>query len=403
MNLSNDETVQHPISGTDSKEINLISRVAIEAASASSGGAIRFLAQICPALSEANPNITYYLLNRSEQRSQLPSSLPDNFQWVQIPDKTASLPWRLLWLQLGLPNILKRIHADVLFAASDVSTLRPPCPMVVMVHNFNPFSPFRGEVWGRKQLARMAIHRWLIRRTAQKAACAVFVSQWSRQEMIPHLGIPTDQTTIIYHGVDQGFGAPEESATFEPTSRFILVVSEVLEHKNLHRAVEAYCNLVQHTGEQLNLVIAGTVTSQPLRNTLEATLSDRGLLGRVRFAGFLSRDRLSSLYRQAELLVFPSLVETFGLPLIEAMASGLPVVTSNAAAMPEICGEAASYFDPLDVAGMTQAMHSVLTDTALRQRLIQTGLERAKTFTWKTSAKCLLHKLEIARSGRLAN
>ena len=85
------------------------------------------------------------------------------------------------------------------------------------------------------------------------------------------------------------------------------------------------------------------------------------------------------------------------------MASGLPVVTSNAAAMPEICGEAAGYFDPLDVAGMTQAMNNVLTDTALRQRLIQTGLERAKTFTWKTSAKCLLHNLELARSGKLSN
>jgi glycosyltransferase involved in cell wall biosynthesis len=380
----------------------LLIRVAIDASGASSGGAVRYLSQICPALAKAAPDTTYYLLNRASQRSLL-TELPDNFEWVQIPDNTASLPRRLLWLQVGLPNILKRIHADVLFAASDVSTLRPPCPMVVMVHNFNPFSPHRGEVWSQKQLARMAVHRWLIRPTALKAARVVFVSQWSRQEMIPQLGIPADRTAVIYHGVDPGFTPSKESATAKQSARFILVVSEVLEHKNLHRAVAAYGNLAQHTNEQLNLVIAGTVTSHPLKRALEATLSNQGLLGQVTFTGFLSKEDLADLYRQAELLVFPSLVETFGLPLIEAMASGLPVVTSNAAAMPEICRDAAGYFDPLDVASITQAMQSVLTDTALQQRLIQAGLERAATFSWETAAKSLLHNLEVARSGKLAN
>lgn len=377
----------------------MIHTVAIDASSASSGGAIRFLSQICPALSEVNGEITYYLLNRKDQRSQLPS-LPDNFHWIRLPERTAWVPYRLLWLQTALPRILTEIGADVLLAASDVSTLRSPCPMLLMAHNITPFSPTRGEVWGRKQLVRMAVHRWLIRRSAQKAVRVVFVSQWSRREMAPQLGIPFDRTAIIYHGVEPGSSPLEFSSTSQPSPGFVLIVSEVLEHKNLRRALDAYCNLTQHTEKQLNLIIAGTVTSPTLRNTLEDALSKRGFLDRVTFTGFLSRAELADLYGRAELLMFPSLAETFGLPLIEAMASGLPVVTSRAAAMPEICGEAACYFDPLDVMSITQAMQNVLTDPALRQAMVKKGLKRSAEFSWDNTARSLLSLLETASGNK---
>jgi len=375
----------------------LFCKVAIDASSASSGGAVRYLSQICPALAQAAPGNSYFLLNRAAQQSQLPE-LPDNFRWVQIPDYTASLPRRLLWLQVGLPKILRNIGADVLFAASDVSTLQPPCPMVVMVHNFNPFSPSRNEVWSRSQLARITLHRWLIRRTAQKAARVIFVSEWSSQEITPHLGIPAHRTTVIYHGVDQDFSPSTGGSSSRKSPRFLLAVSEVLQHKNLHRMVEAYCNLTQMMDDDLQLVIAGSVGSQSVKSSLEQTLSKHGMLNRVTFTGFVSKDELANLYRQAELLIFPSMVETFGLPLIEAMASGLPVVTSNATVMPEICQEATLYFDPQSVPEMTQTMQRVLTNSNLRDDLIRQGLRRASNFSWKTTADSLLSTLEQAKS-----
>ena len=376
----------------------MLIRLAIDASSASSGGAVRYLSQICSALSKAAPGNSYFLLNRAEQRFQLPD-LPENFTWVQIPDATASLPRRLLWLQVGLPRVLRRIGADVLFAASDVTTLRPPCPMVVMVHNFNPFSPSRGQVWSRSQLARITLHRWLIRRSAQKATRVVFVSRWSSQEITPQLGIPADRTTVIYHGVGQDFSPSAEGSPLSQDSpRFILAVSEVLEHKNLHRMVDAYCDLTQMLIYDLRLVIAGSIGSQSLKSSLEQTLAKHGLLDRATFTGFVSKEELANLYRQAELLIFPSLVETFGLPLIEAMASGLPVVTSNATAMPEICQEAALYFDPQCVAEMTQAMFRVLNDSAVRDDLVNKGLKRAAGFSWESTAKSLLSSLEMAQS-----
>lgn len=381
------------------KEISLISRVAIEAASASSGGAIRYLSQICPALSEANPDITYYLLNRSAQFAQLPN-LPDNFHWIQIPDFTQSIPLRLLWLQTGLPSILKKLKAEVLLAASDVSTLRSPCPMLLMVHNLNPFSPLRGQIWSRPRAARLSVHRNLIRQCARRAEKVIFVSEWSRRAMLPGLGMPLENTEVVPHGVDP---VREKSPADESASqgqKFILVVSEVLEHKNLSRLVEAYCSLASSTNRDINLVIAGTISSKNLHQSLESSLVKQGLSQRVKFLGYVPRNELDILYQQAELLSFPSLGETFGLPLVEAMAAGLPVVTSNVTVMPEICGDAAVYFDPLDVADMTRSLAQVLDDPTLRATLIQRGLERARTFSWSDAAHSLLSIMAAASHRR---
>jgi glycosyltransferase involved in cell wall biosynthesis len=367
----------------------MVSRIAIEASSASSGGAIRYLSGICPALAEASPNTTYYLLNRASQFSRLPP-LPDNFHWVRIPDVTKSVPVRLLWLQTTLPRNLKELQVDVLLAASDISTLRPPCPLVLMAHNFNPFSPLRGQIWGRKQIARMALHRGLIRRCAHRADKVVFVSEWSQQAMSPALGIPSSRAAVVHHGVDGTFRGALDGATPPNSPRFLLVVSEVLEHKNLSRMVEAYCDLTKSLDEDLHLVIAGPIGSAKLRHSLEQFLAEKGLLPNVKFLGFVPGTELAALYYRAELLVFPSLVETFGLPLIEAMSCGLPVVASNASSIPEVCEDAACYFDPLDVDDMTRAMAQVLTDSSLRRSLSQRGLERAAAFSWDKAAQRLL-------------
>ena len=376
---------------------NLIKRVAIEASSASSGGAIRFLSQICPALSKDSSNITYYLLNRTEQRSQLPA-LPHNFHWIRIPDQTRWIPFRLLWLQVVLPRILTEIGADVLLAASDVSTLRSPCPMVLMSHNINPFSPLRGQIWRRKQLVRMAAHRRLIKACSRRADKVVFVSNWSRQAMLPYLNISQEKTSVVYHGVDEVFRPFPKRVAPDNAPRIILAVSEVLEHKNLARLIEAFIQLSKSSHKEVRLIIAGGIGSEELRQSLEARLTNEGILDRVTFLGFVPKEELAVWYHQAELLVFPSLAETFGLPLIEAMASGLPVVASNATAMPEICQKAALYFDPENILEMDQAIQRVLTEPDLRDELIRQGIKRASSFSWEDTAANLLSSLEMAQS-----
>jgi glycosyltransferase involved in cell wall biosynthesis len=225
--------------------------------------------------------------------------------------------------------------------------------------------------------------------------------------MSPALGISLEKSTVIHHGVDDTFrrASNEGEAPKDPSlegsglkagRRFILVVSSVLEHKNLERLLEAYSNLVQSlddpsylSGQALNLVIAGPISSMKLVRSLKDSLAERGLLANVWFLDSLPSEELRILYRRAEMLVFPSLEETFGFPLIEAMASGLPVVASNVSVVPEICADAASYFDPFNVADMTQAMRRVLADHPLRRTLVGKGLERALAFSWDKAASRL--------------
>lgn len=368
----------------------MLNRVAIDASSVGSGGAIRYLSKICPSLAEASPETTFYLIDRGSQRSRLPS-LPSNFRWVEMPESTRFRPYRLWWLRFVLPKVLRRLKVDVLLGTSDVTTTRPPCPLVLVVHNYSPFSPMRTEIWNRPMLMRLAIQRKIVRASTRRADQVVFVSEWSRQTMSPLLGIPLEKSVVIHHGVDDSFGEPPGGETVSKNGNpFILVVSVVLEHKNLTRLVESYDRLLQSLDQNMDLVVAGPIGSVKLLRSLQSFLDQRGLRGNVRFLDSITSDELLVLYHQAELMVFPSLEETFGLPLIEAMAVGVPVVASRASAIPEVCGDAARYFDPRDVADMTRAMSSVLTDPSLREDLVQRGLARASTFSWSAAAESLL-------------
>jgi glycosyltransferase involved in cell wall biosynthesis len=372
------------------QEFWLLGKVAIDASSAGSGGAIRYLSKICPSLGEASPETTFYLIARSSQRSRLPS-LPPNFRRIGMPESTRFRPYRLWWLQFILPKILRQLDIDVLLGSSDVTSTRSFCPLLLVIHNYNPFSPMTKRIWDRKTRVRLALQRKVVRGSARRADQVVFVSEWSRQAMSPSLGISLEKSTVIYHGVDDSFGTPlEREAASQTENPFILVVSVVLEHKNLVRLVEAYDQLLQSLDQKLDLVIAGPIGSVKLYQTLQLFLEQRGLTNNVRFLDSITSDELLVLYHQAELMVFPSLEETFGLPLIEAMAVGLPVVVSRASAIPEVCGDAARYFDPQDVADMTRAISAVLTDYSLREDLVQRGLTRASTFSWSTAAESLL-------------
>lgn len=377
----------------------MLSKVAIDASSAGSGGALRYLSEICPSLGEASPETTFYLIARRSQRSRLPS-IPPNFRQIQMPESTRFRPYRLWWLQFVLPSILRKLDINVLMGSSDVSTTRSFCPLLLVVHNYNPFSPLTKDIWDLKTRLRLAIQRRAVRGSARRADQVVFVSEWSRQAMSPELGIPLEKSTVIYHGVSENFGTPLEGESGSKAENpFILVVSVVLEHKNLVRLIEAYDQLLQSLDQKLDLVIAGPIGSVKLHQALKLALEQRGLTDNVRFLNSITSDELLALYHQAELMVFPSLEETFGLPLIEAMAAGLPIAVSQASAIPEVCGDAARYFDPQDMSDMTRAMSDILTNSFLREDLVQRGLARASTFSWSTAAESLLTLMQRLAEG----
>jgi glycosyltransferase involved in cell wall biosynthesis len=164
---------------------------------------------------------------------------------------------------------------------------------------------------------------------------------------------------------------------------FIFFTGSLEPRKNLKNLIQAYSGLDKRIRKDIKLVLAGFKgwQNKEIMALLRKVKSD------VFYLGYVSDAALRDLYNLATLFVYPSFYEGFGLPPLEAMACGCPVVVSNAASLPEVCGGAAYYVDPYNIESIAEGIHKVLTDEALRQSLIEKGLERAKLFSWEKSAK----------------
>src|SRR6186997_2600978 len=166
---------------------------------------------------------------------------------------------------------------------------------------------------------------------------------------------------------------------------FVLYAGNVKPHKNLERLIQAF-HIVRNRGlEHLKLVLIGDEISKYA--ALRRAVHSHQLHKYVRFLGYLPEETLAVMYRLAGVFVFPSLYEGFGLPPLEAMASGTPVVTSNVSSLPEVAGDAAVLVNPYDPEAIAEGIYQVLTDEQLRRGLRQRGLARARQFSWETSVR----------------
>ena len=164
---------------------------------------------------------------------------------------------------------------------------------------------------------------------------------------------------------------------------FVLYAGNIKPHKNLERLIESFHMLRRHGFDEVKLLIIGDEISKYA--TLRRAVHRYKLHKHVRFFGFVSDQTLAALYRMAEVFVFPSLYEGFGLPPLEAMASGTPVITSNVSSLPEVVGDAALLIDPYEPGAIADAMHRVLSDATLRASLRERGLARVREFSWERS------------------
>jgi glycosyltransferase involved in cell wall biosynthesis len=192
-----------------------------------------------------------------------------------------------------------------------------------------------------------------------------------------------DKLSIIHHGIDPLF-TPATVGPDDPP--FLLAVGDLYLQKNFETLIEAFA-LVTQSHPHLILKIAGRAVDENYRKQLETAVQRLGLKEFVEFLGEVGRDDLVSLYQRCRVFVFPSLVETFGQPLAEAMACGATIASSRTTAMPEIVGDAALFFDPLDAQDMAQNIVDLLEDDMLSRDLATRGALRAKKFSWDDTAR----------------
>ncbi len=289
--------------------------------------------------------------------------------------------------QVALPGLLARQRADLFHSPGFVAAFsvpgvpwRCPLPLIVTLHDFIPLHV--PALFNDK-----AINRWWYGQQmglARRASQLICVSQATRADALRFMGATPERCTVIYEGVDRAVFHPATPAQPSVEPPYVLFVGGDYANKNRPAALAAFLRLTQDTALPHHLVLVGRDA------TPDEELARRypGLdLRRVRRIEQVDQAELARLYRQADLFLFPSTCEGFGLPVLEAMASGAPVVTSTASSLPEVAGQAALLVDPHDVAALAAACTRVLADRALHSRLRSAGLARAAEFTWQAAAQ----------------
>ncbi|MET0514895.1 MAG: glycosyltransferase family 1 protein [Nitrospiraceae bacterium] len=236
-------------------------------------------------------------------------------------------------------------------------------------------------------------------RSAARADGIVVISEHTRRDVIKYLGVPKEKIRVVYCAAAPHFRPIPPSERSQVLSgyslddqKYVLFVGNIEPRKNLIRLLEAYSQLLRRSQYRGPLILAG---GQGWRNIgILRCVEEFALEKHVRFLGYVPDDVMPALMSGAELFVYPSLYEGFGLPPLEAMACGTPVITSNVSSLPEVVGEAALTVNPHDVAALADAMHRVLTDSEFREEMRRKGLERANEFSWEETARQTLKVYE---------
>ncbi len=295
-------------------------------------------------------------------------------------------PWSLR-SQMQLPRLLNQLRAAVyhcpyLYAPLLARGVR----IVITVHDLIPIVCREHLTRSRKGRFGFAWNFWCSRQHA-KADAIVTVSEQSRRDLVQHARIDPAKITRIYNGVQRHETATDSDelrSRWNLRGRIISTISRHDPYKNLAMLVRAFALLRSRLSEECTLVIGGRV--DPRYQEPQRLVDKLRLREHVVFTDYLSDDDRVGLLRMSDVFVYPSLYEGFGLPPLETMAEGVPVVSSNASSLPEVLGDAALLVDPHDDRRLADAMHHVLRDSALAQRLREAGPRQAARFTWRDSA-----------------
>jgi glycosyltransferase involved in cell wall biosynthesis len=253
--------------------------------------------------------------------------------------------------------------------------------------------------WASRFVDRLS-HRFLVPRYAARASAIISVSEVTREHLIEYLDVAPERVKTVYTAIDDEFRVPLSEAVLNSVraayrlpQRYVLYAGAIYPPKNFTRMVKAYARVGPARG--ISLVIAGGENRFLSKRELEEP-ARLGLGGWVKWAGWIDASTLAAFYQMAEALLMPSLFESFGLPIVEAMASGCPVVTSNCYGALEIAADAAVLVDPKSVESIAAGIERALDDARLRTQLIERGYLRSRLFTWERCAAQTLHVLENA-------
>jgi glycosyltransferase involved in cell wall biosynthesis len=355
------------------------------------GGSEIYARRLIPALLEAGgPELVLFAAREGAPALRAEPWATDA-EIVELPVNGASRGRRVLAEQTLLPRATRRASIDLLHNLFTTAPALPGVPQVTTILDLI-YKRFPEAHSGVRSVGMRA----LVPLSARRSTRIIAISEATKSDVVSFLGVDAGSVDVTY--LAPGFTGetdPQPEAALRDRhsladAPIVLSVSAHRPHKNLERLVDA----VAAIDRPFVLVVPGYETQW--EGELAAHVRRRGVQERVRFLGWLGDGELEGFYAAATCMAFPSLAEGFGLPVLEAMARGVPVASSNATSLPEVAGEAALYFDPLDVPAMTRAVERLLGDADLRERLAAAGREQAARFTWQRTAGATLRSYERA-------
>ncbi|WP_107670935.1 glycosyltransferase family 1 protein [Cyanothece sp. BG0011] len=334
-------------------------------------------------------NVFPYL--KSLEPTLLASHQYQDFKTYLVPDNltpeqgTKGHLNRLLWTQFKLPKIYQKLQAPLLFSPVPEAPLYSQCRSVVMVHDLIPLR------FPKKTSPLTPYFKYYIPQVLKQAEHIICNSQATAKDISDFFNIPSHKITPILLGYDHQHFKPLKINKEAVTVPYFLYLGRHDPHKNVSRIVKAFANLKNYQNYQLWLV--GPTDKRYTPKLIEQA-KELGIEKQLKILDYVAYEKLPRILNQALALVFPSLWEGFGFPVVEAMGCGTPVITSNLSSLPEVAGDAALLINPYNVKEITIAMEKIAQDDEMRSQLKTLGLQQAKKFSWQTTGQQTLDLLK---------
>jgi glycosyltransferase involved in cell wall biosynthesis len=364
-------------------------RLLFNALHSKSGGGLTYLRNILPYFA-TDIDLDIHLCVHDDQKGFLPDTL-DNItvHYLDFPQGF----WRLqVREQTDVPKLARRIGADVTFSPANYGPLMAPNTVILLRNALSVAIVERRPV----KLAYWAMVYAGTLLSLLAAKRVITVSEYARDAASGGLtGLFSKRIRVIPHGVSEIFLPPIKNAKRE---KFLLAVSDIYVQKNFKNLIIALARIAPDHSDVI-LKIAGQPVDTEYFAELKIMVSKEKLDGKVEFLGQVHPQELVALYQRCGVFIFPSTVETFGNPLVEAMACGAPIACSNTAAMPEVVGDAAVFFDPLNIESMASVISRFLNDAQLCRDFSRKAVERARQYSWKKTADQTLAIIKDVNKG----
>jgi glycosyltransferase involved in cell wall biosynthesis len=363
------------------------------------GGSETYLRNLVHELPGLDPTTEYTVFTNRENAGSFDFGEATTIHEVRCPVRAVRRPERIAYEYTLLPMQAARHRTDILFSPGFTAPARRSYASVVNILDMQ----LEDMPENVTPLYRL-VHTRLMRRSVRTASHILTLSEHAKRRIVAVYGVPPEKVTVSYLAAEPIYfervhadDLARVRHRYGLRAPYILSVATLHTHKNLGALIEAYAAMREEMRDDIQLALVG------LRGTaaiaLEAKIRAAGLENQIALTGWVPDADLPALYRGASVYVLPSRYEGFGIPVLEAMASGVPVITTTAASLPEVAGDAAILIDPDDRTALVTALRRVLTDEQLRAGLIARGHTRAQRFTWRKTAQTTLSVFqEVARN-----